>query len=482
MSSPPTAPPPAPSGSSEPRRPSSFIDDHGAYSSTCGYCSSVAKTSRSHGVSAHVLSVGDYQSLIDHGWRRSGGWLYRPELKETCCRAYTIRLETEKFAPTRGQKRVERKLEAYLCGGGGKDAADADADAARRGGGKSADAPAGDAAATAIEAAVRRALTAAGSTPGLITDPTAPPPSVKARRATAKAATRAGATHQCGVALVLRRGDAVAAEAAAAALRDVLGADAELARAGVELVRGGGGGGFLNFKAAAAAAAAGGGGGVGETRAAGSGASDAPKKSEKKKTLTISTAPSTFVREEFDLYVRYQTAVHGDDPSSLSKHGYARFLVDSPLTRAEAGEGVATTRDAAVGWLRVDSEKKDAEKKYHEGKRDAGVSASSARDVQGLNHVQPIQTKASVGGEFVATAPSCGFGAFHQQYRIDGKLVAVGVVDVLPLSLSSKYFFWDPEYAFLSLGKVRDATRRDARELDRCLLSTSRSATSPQNT
>ena len=146
---------------------SNISDVHSSSSSPCeSRSSSVAKTSRSHGVSAHVLSVGDYQSLIDHGWRRSGGWLYRPELKETCCRAYTIRLETEKFAPTRGQKRVERKLEAYLCGGGGKDAADADADAARRGGGKSADAPAGDAAATAIEAAVRRALTAAGSTPG----------------------------------------------------------------------------------------------------------------------------------------------------------------------------------------------------------------------------------------------------------------------------------------------------------------------------
>ena len=342
MSSPPTAPPPAPSGSSEPRRPSSFIDDHGAYSSTCGYCSSVAKTSRSHGVSAHVLSVGDYQSLIDHGWRRSGGWLYRPELKETCCRAYTIRLETEKFAPTRGQKRVERKLEAYLCGGGGKDAADADADAdaARRGGGKSADAPAGDAAATAIEAAVRRALTAAGSTPGLITDPTAPPPSVKARRATAKAATRAGRDASVRRRACpsprrrRRRGGRGGGVAGRLGRRRGARARGRGARAGVGVE-----GGFLNFKAAAAAAAAGGGGGVGETRAAGSGASDAPKKSEKKKTLTISTAPSTFVREEFDLYVRYQTAVHGDDPSSLSKHGYARFLVDSPLTRAEGGRG-----------------------------------------------------------------------------------------------------------------------------------------------
>ena len=51
-------------------------------------------------------------------------------------------------------------------------------------------------------------------------------------------------------------------------------------------------------------------------------------------------------------------------------------------------------------------------------------------------------------------APPSGFGSFHQQYRIDGKLVAVGVVDVLPFCLSSKYFFWDPDYAALSLGKL----------------------------
>ena len=45
-------------------------------------------------------------------------------------------------------------------------------------------------------------------------------------------------------------------------------------------------------------------------------------------------------------------------------------------------------------------------------------------------------------------------GCFHVQYRIDGRLIAVGVVDVLPRSLCSAYFFWDPDFAPLSLGKV----------------------------
>ena len=32
--------------------------------------------------------------------------------------------------------------------------------------------------------------------------------------------------------------------------------------------------------------------------------------------------------------------------------------------------------------------------------------------------------------------------------------MAVGVVDVLPRCLSSAYLFWDPDWAFLGLGKL----------------------------
>lgn len=45
-----------------------------------------------------------------------------------------------------------------------------------------------------------------------------------------------------------------------------------------------------------------------------------------------------------------------------------------------------------------------------------------------------------------------GYGSFHQQYWLDGKLIAVGVVDILPACVSSVYFYYDPQYGFLSLG------------------------------
>jgi len=37
-------------------------------------------------------------------------------------------------------------------------------------------------------------------------------------------------------------------------------------------------------------------------------------------------------------------------------------------------------------------------------------------------------------------------GTFHQQYRVNGNLIAVGVVDVLPQGLSSVYVFYDPDF------------------------------------
>ena len=39
-----------------------------------------------------------------------------------------------------------------------------------------------------------------------------------------------------------------------------------------------------------------------------------------------------------------------------------------------------------------------------------------------------------------------------QQYYIDGKMIAVGVIDLVPSCWSSVYFFYDPDYSFLSLG------------------------------
>jgi len=114
------------------------------------------------------------------------------------------------------------------------------------------------------------------------------------------------------------------------------------------------------------------------------------KHPQKRKSLEIRMSTSYFDPEEFALYRKYQTKVHKEN--TVTESSYRRFLVDTPIVFVPPKSGDNTV-------------------------------------------------------------PPCGFGSFHQQYRIDGKLVAVGVVDILPKCLSSKYLFWDPDLAFLSLGK-----------------------------
>ena len=50
------------------------------------------------------------------------------------------------------------------------------------------------------------------------------------------------------------------------------------------------------------------------------------------------------------------------------------------------------------------------------------------------------------------SSPAGGYGSFHQHYILDGKIIGVGVIDILPRCVSSVYFYYDPDYAFLTLG------------------------------
>lgn len=45
-------------------------------------------------------------------------------------------------------------------------------------------------------------------------------------------------------------------------------------------------------------------------------------------------------------------------------------------------------------------------------------------------------------------------GSYHQCYRLDGKLVAIGVLDLLPHAVSSVYLFYDPDYQEWDWGKI----------------------------
>nr|XP_016999684.2 arginyl-tRNA--protein transferase 1 isoform X1 [Drosophila takahashii] len=78
-----------------------------------------------------------------------------------------------------------------------------------------------------------------------------------------------------------------------------------------------------------------------------------------------------------------------------------------------------------------------------------------------LASMQRFLVKSPLKNEKPSDGPEMGYGSFHQQYWLDDNLIAVGVIDILPGCVSSVYFFYDPEYSFLSLG-----TYGSLREID----------------
>lgn len=113
----------------------------------------------------------------------------------------------------------------------------------------------------------------------------------------------------------------------------------------------------------------------------------------KSHSMEVTLEEPVFTEEKYQLYRKYQIVVHqtSESSSELQPDGFQEFLCKTPLIRQEA---------------------------------------KSPND------------------------PPCGYGSFHQTYRIDGKLVAIGVIDILPYCLSSIYFIYDPDFSFLSLGVV----------------------------
>lgn len=82
-------------------------------------------------------------------------------------------------------------------------------------------------------------------------------------------------------------------------------------------------------------------------------------------------------------------------------------------------------------------------------------AAMGAGRVQGSVVCPPFIFSDVLSPASAGTDLSQGYGAFHQRYYLDGRLIAVGVLDVLPLCLSSVYVFYDPDLGrTLQLGKL----------------------------
>ncbi|OBT42814.1 hypothetical protein VE00_08171 [Pseudogymnoascus sp. WSF 3629] len=106
--------------------------------------------------------------------------------------------------------------------------------------------------------------------------------------------------------------------------------------------------------------------------------------------FTVTLEPDTFTEEKYLLYENYQRIVHKEGPDDISRHGFRNFLCSSKIKRS------TTTVDG--------KEKK--------------------------------------------------LGSYHQCYRLDGRLVAIGVLDLLPNAVSAVYFMYHEDLHTWSPGKL----------------------------
>ncbi|XP_052810981.1 arginyl-tRNA--protein transferase 1-like isoform X2 [Mya arenaria] len=333
-----------------------YFAEHERY--RCGYCGS-SDTNFSHGMWAHALTVQDYQDLLDRGWRRSGKYVYKPTMDQTCCPMYTIRCEALNFKMRKSHKKVLKKVNKFLIDGI-KPSSDKDEELDYQTGGdldKDGENQSKGGKVTQSESSVSDAS------------------SKQEKHITKKGDGVDPSRPSCRKAKELRREKKLAKIAAKASQGST---DNQQQSVGPSHASHGLGAGLPRGEKS-----------LEDWLAEPDKATKCAHKLEIRlvRSHQQSKEFKQTLEESHSVYLKYQVSIHKDTPDKPSMKQYTRFLVDSPLQESHPG-----------GTLQR------------------------------------------------------GYGSFHQQYILDGKIICVGVIDILPSLISSKYLYYDPDYSFLSLG------------------------------
>ncbi|KAI1173173.1 arginine-tRNA-protein transferase [Nemania sp. FL0916] len=108
-------------------------------------------------------------------------------------------------------------------------------------------------------------------------------------------------------------------------------------------------------------------------------------------SFEVTLEPDDFTEEKYAVYANYQRIVHQEPSSEITRSGFEKFLCNSPLKRET-------------------------------------VIASDGHEKR--------------------------LGSYHQCYRLDGRLVAIGVLDLLPHAVSSVYFLYHESIHSWGPGKL----------------------------
>lgn len=318
----------------------------------CGYCKNESG-SRSNGMWAHSLTVQDYQDLIDRGWRRSGKYVYKPVMNQTCCPQYTIRCRPLQFQPSKSHKKVLKKMLKFLAKG-------------EISKGNCGDEP--------MDSTVE---------------------------------------------------DAVAGDFALINKLDIK-CD-------------------LNTLS-----------------------DDLKKSLDNEETKIEKHSKKEESNESIHSQAREEKLGSGEPSHSIKVH-----------TVPKPGKGADLSKPPCRKAKEIRKERKRLKLMQqnpageHEGFQAQGQPPSLFPPKAKSNQPKSLEDlifeslpenashkleftrflcSSPLEAEYPPNGPECGYGSFHQQYWLDGKIIAVGVIDILPYCVSSVYLYYDPDYSFLSLG------------------------------
>ena len=172
--------------------------------------------------------------------------------------------------------------------------------------------------------------------------------------------------------------------------------------------------------------------------------------------LECETTAAEFTTERYELYKKYQISVHGDDPCKITPSGFKRFLVESPLFDVSP---VLSSVSCDLKETGTTERKMKIVKPSNTEKIEIGIGMEAKNNTiinctNTKNKIKEDKDKDNVRDDENIKEKNIvwNYGTYHQLYRLDGRLVAVGVVDILPSGLSSVYLFYDPDEKLLSLG------------------------------
>ncbi|XP_038200550.1 arginyl-tRNA--protein transferase 1 isoform X2 [Arvicola amphibius] len=360
----------------------------------CGYCAS-GEGKTSCGMWAHSLTVQDYQDLIDRGWRRSGKYLYKPVMNKTCCPQYTIRCRPLQFQPSKSHKKVLKKMLKFLAKGeiSKGSCEDEPMDSTME------DAVAGDfALINKLDIKCDLKTLSSDLKGGIESEEKKKENSLKKEgskelihpQAIEEKLGSGEPSHSIKVHIGPKPGKG--ADLSKPPCRKAKEMRKERKR--LKLMQQNSAGAFEGFQAQ------------------GQPASLLPKaKSNQPKSLEDLIFESLPENASHKLEVR---VVRSSPPSPQFK---------------------ATFQES-----------------YQVYKRYQMVIHKDPPDKPTVSQFTRFLVDSPLEAEYPANGPECGYGSFHQQYWLDGKIIAVGVIDILPYCVSSVYLYYDPDYSFLSLG------------------------------